>query len=140
MAGKKKHLSNLNPEKQWGGKREGGGFQPKWKSSNSKPLRIPESLHEAVLEYAHALDDGTPLPPGNGHTQPEQQGIIHPTGETGTVTAEDIRQMQLTLEAVRGVLEQWREELNKHNVESPRWKKANELFNALDTHLSNPWL
>lgn len=140
MAGKKKHLSNLNPDKQWGGKREGGGFPAKWRSGNAKPVRIPERLHDAVLNYAHALDDNQPLSPENNPDSQPQQGIIQPDAQGQTMSAEDIRQMQLTLEAVRGVLEQWRDELKKHNIESPRWRKANELFDALDTHLSNRWL
>lgn len=136
MAGKKKYRCNFNPEKQWGGRREGAG-SPKWKSNDATPIRIPKHLHEAVLAYAHALEDGT-LDPS---TNPDpQQGIIEPDTQGQAVSAEEIRQVQLTLEAVRGVLEQWRGELNKHNVESPRWKKANELFDALDTHLNNPWL
>lgn len=137
MAGKKKHLSNLNPEKQWGGKREGGGFQPKWKSGNSKPLRIPESLHEAVLTYAHALDDGQPeeeAAPADPH------GIIQPANENEMASAEEIRQMRLTLEAMRSTLGQWRQELKHHNAQSPRWKKANDLLEALEAHLHTPWL
>lgn len=140
MTGKKKDQCNINPDRQWGGKREGGGFPAKWRNGNSKPLRIPEALHEAVIAYAHALEDGTPFPPGNGDTQPEPQGIIHPTGETDTLTAEDIRQMQLTVEAFRSILERWREELRKHNPKQPRWEKVNQLFDELEAHLHTPWL
>lgn len=140
MAGKKKYCCNFNPDKQWGGRREGAG-SPKWKSGNATPIRIPEHLHEAVLAYAHALDDGTPLPPSNGHAQvEEQQGIIHPNKQTDTLTAEDIRQMQLSVEAMSAVLERWRKELSKHNPKLPRWEKANQLFDELEAHLTTPWL
>lgn len=136
MAGKKKYRCNINPEKQWGGKRENSGFPAKWKSGNSKPLRIPENLHEAVLAYAHALDDGQ---------QPEAassdlQSIMLPVNGSETASAEEIRQMRLTLEAMRSTLGQWREELKHHNLQSPRWKKASDLLEALERHLHTRWL
>ncbi len=132
---KDKRRYNLTPGKQWGGKRFRAG-NPKWKSGAATPIRIPEALHEAVLAYAHALDESTSSNAGNNHDPSHYQGIIQPDAQSQPVTIEDIRQMQLTLEAVRGVLEQWRGELNKHSVEMPRWRKANELFKALDTHLT----
>lgn len=131
MAGKKKRDCNLNPQKQWGGKRENGGFPAKWRSGNSKPIRIPESLHEAVLAYAHKLDEVQQ--PDAAPSKP--QGMIQLNATDKPLTSEDIRQMRLTLEAVRLTLEQWRWELVKHNAESLRWKKANELFNALEAQL-----
>lgn len=140
MAGKKKRDCNLNPEKQWGGKRENGGFPAKWRSGSSKPIRIPESLHEAVLTYAHALDENQPLPPVNSNEPHPSQGILQPGVEGQAVSPEDMRQMQLTLEAVRATVGQWREELKHHNPDSPRWKKTNQLLEALEAHLYTPWL
>lgn len=44
-------------ESNWGGRRSGSGKKPSWKSGSGKPIRIPEALHEAVLEYARELDE-----------------------------------------------------------------------------------
>jgi hypothetical protein len=57
MTGKKKEFCHLNPNKQWGGKRANSHPSP-WKSGNTKSVRIPQAILEAVLEYAHKLDDG----------------------------------------------------------------------------------
>ncbi|PSB40871.1 hypothetical protein C7B80_32300 [Cyanosarcina cf. burmensis CCALA 770] len=121
---------NRTSGKQWGGRREGAG-NPKWKSGAATPVRIPLVLHEAVLAYAHALDERQQLDAALS----EPQGMIQANPTDKPLTAEDIWQMRQTLEAVRLTLEQWRGELAKHNTESLRWKKAKELFDALETQL-----
>ncbi|MGK7887444.1 MAG: hypothetical protein AB4057_22800 [Crocosphaera sp.] len=40
----------------WGGYRPGSGQKPKWKSGETKPLRIPIKLHEQVLAFTQLLD------------------------------------------------------------------------------------
>lgn len=135
MAEDDKQGCNSTPKKQWGGRREGAG-NPKWKSGAATPVRIPPALHEAVLAYAHKLDEGRQ--PEAAPSEP--QGMIQPNPTDKPLTAEDIRQMRLTLEAVTATLEQWREELKRHNPKSPRWEKANQLFDALEVHISVPWL
>ena len=42
----------------WGGYRPGSGQKPKWKSGETKPLRIPVTLHEQVLLFTQLLDSG----------------------------------------------------------------------------------
>ena len=42
----------------WGGYRPGSGQKPKWKSGETKPLRIPLVLHEQVLALTQLLDSG----------------------------------------------------------------------------------
>ena len=42
----------------WGGSRPGSGQKPKWKSGETKPLRIPVALHEQVLAFTQLLDSG----------------------------------------------------------------------------------
>ena len=42
----------------WGGYRPGSGQKPKWKSGETKPLRIPLVLHEQVLAFTQLLDSG----------------------------------------------------------------------------------
>ncbi len=42
----------------WGGYRPGSGQKPKWKSGETKPLRIPVKLHEQVIAFAQLLDLG----------------------------------------------------------------------------------
>ena len=42
----------------WGGYRPGSGQKPKWKSGETKPLRIPVALHEQVLAFTQLLDAG----------------------------------------------------------------------------------
>jgi hypothetical protein len=128
MTGKKKDQCSINPERQWGGKREGGGFPAKWKHGNSKPIRIPEALHEAVLAYAHALDEGQP--PGS------EPGATYESMAQPTV--EDIKALMLTLEAIDRTLERWRQELKKHDAKLARWEKAHQLFTQLEADLRTP--
>lgn len=128
MAGKKKDQCSINPEKQWGGKREGGGFPAKWKHGNSKPLRIPEALHEAVLAYAHALDEGQR--PGT-ESGADQEPAAQPT-------AEEIKALMLTYEAINNTLERWRQELKKHDAKLARWEKAHQLLTQLEADLKTP--
>ncbi len=45
----------------WGGYRPGSGQKPKWKSGETKPLRIPVTLHEQVLAFTQLLDSGDKL-------------------------------------------------------------------------------
>jgi hypothetical protein len=134
-----KQGDNSTPKGQWGGRREGAG-NPKWKSGAATPVRIPPSLHEAVLAYAHALDENQPSPSASSNDPQPKSGIIQPNFTDKPLTAEDIQQMRLTLEAVTATLEQWREELKRHNPKLPRWEKANQLFDALDVHINVPWL
>ncbi len=42
----------------WGGYRPGSGQKHKWKSGETKPLRIPLVLHEQVLALTQLLDSG----------------------------------------------------------------------------------
>ena len=42
----------------WGGYRPGSGQKPKWKSGETKPLRIPVTLHEKVLAFTQLIDSG----------------------------------------------------------------------------------
>ncbi len=42
----------------WGGYRPGSGQKPKWKSGETKPLRIPVALHEQILGFTQLLDLG----------------------------------------------------------------------------------
>lgn len=130
MAGKKKRLCNPNPEKNWGGKRQNSGFKPKWQHSPTKLIRIPEALEKDILEFAHALDE---------NKQSEQRGMLQPENRNPK-TAEEIRQIQNTLEAVEATVKKWRSELQKHRTSSPRWKKANDLLQELENDISTPWL
>lgn len=41
-----------------GGRREGAGAKPKWRSGKTRVMRIPEELAEQVLEIIQALDEG----------------------------------------------------------------------------------
>lgn len=44
----------------WGGFRPGSGNKFKWNSGETKPIRIPVKLHEAVLSYAKLIDGQFP--------------------------------------------------------------------------------
>jgi hypothetical protein len=48
----------MKKKSNWGGYREGSGQKPKWKSGETKPLRLPVKLHNEILEYARLLDSG----------------------------------------------------------------------------------
>jgi hypothetical protein len=41
-----------------GGKREGSGPKPTWKSGRTKTIRVPEVLADQVLDIARRLDEG----------------------------------------------------------------------------------
>jgi len=77
-----------------------GGFPANGKRhSNPYPHPPPESPHDAI--YAHALDEGTILtPPAPTLTHSRNRALSNPTWAGQATSAEDIRQMQLTLEAV----------------------------------------
>lgn len=130
MAGKKKRLCTPNPDKKWGGKRQNSGFKPKWQHSPTKLIRIPEPLETDILELAHALDE---------NKQPKKSGMLQPDNQNSK-TNEEIRQMQNTLEAVEATIKKWREEMGKHNANSPRWKKANQLLQELESDVFTQWL
>ena len=42
----------------WGGAREGSGQKHKWRSGDTKAVRIPEKILDDVLSYARLLDNG----------------------------------------------------------------------------------
>ena len=44
-----------------GGKRIGAGSKPKWNSGKTKVVRVPESIADQVIEYAHGLDTNQAL-------------------------------------------------------------------------------
>lgn len=44
--------------KQWGGKRVGAGRTSAWKTGSTALIRVPVSLVDEVMRYAHRLDDG----------------------------------------------------------------------------------
>lgn len=59
MAGKKKEFCTLTPGKQWGGSRERQRRKRKWQSpGETKTIRVPECLADAILNYAQKLDAG----------------------------------------------------------------------------------
>ena len=41
-----------------GGKREGSGPKPTWKSGKTKTIRVPEALADQILDIARRLDEG----------------------------------------------------------------------------------
>lgn len=42
---------------EWGGRRKGAGRKPGWKNGPCKAVKLPVSLMEEVLRYAHQLDE-----------------------------------------------------------------------------------
>lgn len=42
-----------------GGRREGAGRKSAWKSGATKTVKLPVALVDAILAYAHKLDDGS---------------------------------------------------------------------------------
>ena len=83
----------------WGGYRPGSGQKPKWNSGETKPLRIPVTLHEQVLAFTQLLDSGEQpdellscdLPPHLGNvTQSKGEETTNPNLET--VTSSSLRE------------------------------------------------
>jgi hypothetical protein len=42
-----------------GGKREGSGPKPTWKSGRTRTIRVPEVLADQILDIARLLDEGS---------------------------------------------------------------------------------
>lgn len=61
MAGKKKHLCKVNPDKKWGGVRANPPRPSKWKHRKTKAIYVPEVLADKIRAYAHQLDAGQDL-------------------------------------------------------------------------------
>lgn len=147
MTGKKKRLCNLNPEKNWGGRRENGGFQPKWRHSPTKLVRIPQALEEPVIAYAHGLDNklagDAPVVTAASICQriPEplygDKGLIQPSEQSDI---EDTRQKALTLEAITNTVARWKTEASRHKTKTQQWAKIHEFLKELESDLHNPWL
>ncbi len=47
---------------EWGGRREGAGRKPSWKSGPCKPVKLPVALVDEVMKYARRLDAGEAKP------------------------------------------------------------------------------
>lgn len=87
-----------NKSKSWGGFRPGSGGKFKWNSGETKPIRIPVKLHEAVLSYARLIDGQFP----NG-LQPSE-ALACKLARTET-TVDDVTQSSKLQEQVK-ILEQ----------------------------------
>jgi hypothetical protein len=59
-----------------GGKRVGAGNKFKWNSGKTRVIRVPETIAEQVIEYAHFLDSGgVPTTPVTHSTKLSYDGV-----------------------------------------------------------------
>lgn len=80
--------------KNWGGFRPGSGNKFKWNSGETKPIRIPVKLHEAVLSYAKLIDGQFP----NGLQPSEALACKLPRTETKLETVTQSKKLQEQVE------------------------------------------
>ena len=127
----------------WGGYRPGSGQKPKWKSGETKPLRIPVALHEQVLAFTQLLDAGEQpdellscdLPSHLGNvTQSKGEETTNPNLEN--VTSSSQKKTSLVYESVtlssdlKELVDDWNSKASKSS--NPKWHHAKKLLAELN--------
>ena len=133
----------------WGGYRPGSGQKPKWKSGETKPLRIPVALHEQVLAFTQLLDSGEQpdkllscnLPSHLGNvtqSKPEMTDShfdnVTQTNESVTISSQErtsLNNESVTLSSdLKELLADWNSKASKSS--NPKWHYAKKLLAELN--------
>ena len=134
----------------WGGYRPGSGQKPKWKSGETKPLRIPVALHEEVLAFTQLLDSGKKpeeflscdLPSHLGSvTESKEKKITNPNLDKVTQPKENVtlssqERNPLNNESVtlsnnlKKLLGDWSSKASRSS--NPKWHHAKKLLAELN--------
>ena len=102
----------------WGGYREGSGQKPKWKSGETKPLRLPIKLHNEILEYARLKDSGeyTREELLSCDTNSKLEPVKKSKDETDTLSSK-----------LRDLVDNWQTKAKR--TSNPKWKLKNYWLN-----------
>ncbi len=127
----------------WGGYRPGSGQKPKWKSGETKPLRIPVTLHEQVLAFTQLLDlGGQPdellscdLPSHLGNvTESKGEETTNPNLDSVTSSSQEKTSLEhenVTLSSdLKELLADWNSKASKSS--NPKWHHAKKLLAELN--------
>ena len=133
----------------WGGYRPGSGQKPKWKSGETKPLRIPVTLHEQVLAFTQLLDSGEQplellscdLPSHLGNVTESKREMTDSlfesvTKSSETVTLSSQKRTTLNNESVtlssdlKELVADWNSKASKSS--NPKWHYAKQLLAELN--------
>ena len=95
----------------WGGAREGSGQKHKWRSGDTKAVRIPEKILDDVLSYARLLDNGASARPLLSCDRPESLENVH------------------KVEKLRKLVNDWTRKSSR--TSNPKWYHAKRLLNEL---------
>ena len=116
----------MRKKSNWGGYREGSGQKPKWKSGETKPLRLPVKLHNEILEYARLLDSGE-------YTRAELLSCdISSKFEPVT---ESIKETDTLSSKLRDLIINWKTKAKK--TRNPKWEQAKKLLAELEKLLKS---
>ena len=119
----------------WGGYRPGSGQKPKWKSGETKPLRIPVKLHEQVIAFTQLLDSGKKAGellscniPNHLDTVTKSK-LDNVTKANETVTEPNFDKVTLSIQ-LRELITNWQKRANRSvNL---KWYHAKKLLIELD--------
>ena len=95
----------------WGGAREGSGQKHKWKSGDTKAVRIPEKILDDVLFYARLLDNGASAQPLLSCDRPESLESVH------------------KLKKIRKSVGDWTRKASR--TSNPKWYHAQRILNEI---------
>ena len=131
----------------WGGYRPGSGQKPKWKSGETKPLRIPVTLHEQVLAFTQLLDSGKQpleflscdLPSHLGSvTESKEEETTNPNPETVTLSSQErnsLNNENVTLSSeLKKLVADWNSKASKSS--NPKWHHAKKLLAELNKFIN----
>ena len=131
----------------WGGYRPGSGQKPKWKSGETKPLRIPVTLHEQVLALTQLLDSGEKpleflscdLPSHfDSVTESNEKETMKTNPETVTLSSQkevlsNFDKVTLSSE-LKKLVADWNSKASKSS--NPKWHHAKKLLAELNQLIS----
>ena len=95
----------------WGGAREGSGQKHKWKSGDTKAVRIPEKILDDVLFYARLLDNGVEVSSLLSCDRPESLENVY------------------KVKKIRKSVSEWTRKASR--TSNPKWYHAKRLLNEI---------
>ena len=106
----------MDKHQNWGGKRAGSGQKSKWKTGDTKTLRLPIAMHERVLEFARILDETG--------------------GDFDLVTVSSQKDDSVTVSRkLVDFIDRWSDGIEERT--SPRWAKAKVMLRELQAILKD---
>ena len=119
----------------WGGYRPSSGQKPKWKSGETKPLRIPVKLQDQVIAFAQLLDSGKGAEEllscdlTTHLDRVTQSKLDNVTLSNDSVTQPNFDNVTLSSQ-LRELIVGWKKRANRSA--NPKWYHAKKLLGELD--------